>query len=1822
MSDLRVTGAGAVGVGKNVYGDITTHTHVYGASSIPVELALQDPLALYADVEIGQPWFVTRQWLCNRVDAFLDTHACGFLWLEAEAGLGKSAFAAHLARSRGYLSHFTRLPAGTDAQAALRSLSAQLALRYDLVGLFPGGTVAAWAGQPEGFAALLTRAADVARARAERLVIVVDGLDEVATDSSALPLGLPSLLPAGVFVIGTHRTGRPPGHTQSPTAVVRLRADDPRHLDDIMAHLRIVLGTSPFTDLLGSAARSAADVAADLVERCGGVWVYLRYVLGEIRWGLRSVDDHATLPPNLAAYYTRHVVQWRERPDWDDAVEPLLMLLAVAREPLTGEALAALSGVTESAVRRLAGRELRPFLSVTPQGRRYQLYHASLREYLRGATGQPDRVPEDDASEAVSEALGAAARQAELRLVDCCLDSFGGLAEHLPGLAADPLLASAHDGYALRHLADHLACADPARLALLLRAEYRTPDGQSRNVWFAAHEAAGSVDAFLEDARRDRDVAAEGPTAEGELRYALLTAQVADRGGALSPVLVGRLLATGTWTPVQAVAHARRLVDPARRCRALRDVLPLCDDALKGQIVIEAERAARAVDGMAERVSVQAEVLPDVSPDRRRALADHMLTDTADGNPAWLRHVVDQLDGTHLVLAAALALHTPKYTGDSPVAYADLLRTAEASPLRRKMVERAFRIDDAGIRRASVASLAPLLDEGQRARALTDARVDLSHVAVQLLTGGAGSWEGEQLDQAIEHAFALDSWKRLTVLNALLPRLEAAERARATAEMVGVLELAPHDGFSDVTFDALAELLDADQRRRIVEGAAARASSSVRAVCRAVLLPHGDPAQRAEWKAEALDAVTETTRSAAAEPRAVHARHLGQALGLLLPALDERDVELLVAAAHDCGVEEYTAEVLAGLAPRLDSGQWAAAEARAAALAPGPRLTALLGLAASRDGEERERSLRSARTSAFELTDRRSRCTAVGELAAQPAPDHLSDLMDRVCSVVDDGERHTMLSLLAPHLDQPQLRRLVQRALSSPFELQWLTPDDQASEALRAVEEVVGWEAALPSLSFEPQMTERLIALAPYFDESGLRRALDLAWYIHDRRARARALAAFAPVLGPRPCAAVMARALDPTHPMPLQDAISMATAFVPRMDPEQRRPVLAHLGLRARQLPAPADRAVALSALAALPDDDRSQTVADAVDALLACAEADDTSCWPAALGDLAPHLARAQIVRLLDRGLELSDAVRRTAVVDALVPYIEAPLLARCLHAARPAGGLARYASALAALALELGASVSEEILREVTAVDPSVYRSSPVTELLPRLDETQQTRIVEPLLAREPLDSRVRILVPLLPSLRGTARSLVLDTVLAAEDPYVLGDVIAALDRVALDDRRRSQAFEATMTLPEYGQASALLALVDQLDQGQLATARAWAATAAVHDDETWALLLVRLAARLPRADEPLRRQAADAVLSLRGEPEAALLNALASSFTDEDYTMLLERLEVIGPQRGGSTSPTSRTGPPHWRWSWLRWLVERVPAAERMTAVARAQAAVLACDDRAERLGGIVELAAMAGAAAEHAGLGAGALAAVEFLEGPADRVAAYTTLATRLDGPLRRDAVERALTPAPAGPGRTATDIARAQIALAPLLTGEQLTTLLDRALNWPDEHERAYLLGSWAVHLGKEHRARVIADTTRFEHLESAVRVIRALAPTDDAERAELLPWVRRQPSGPKRTEALLALVPGLDAAEAMTLVREERDLLVVSAVLGRSVPTGAEPEPSDLALALRGAFEGRTAPECHRVVRHAAPLIRQVCGEDVTARSIAAVIDTARWWS
>ncbi len=98
-------------------------------------------------------------------------------------------------------------------------------------------------------------------------MLVVDGLDEAEPGGDGLAFGLLSVLPDGVFVIATNRTGYAPGRPDTPTTTLRIVRADPRNRTDIRRYLAQAAVSNAIAVRLTEAKMKADDFIDLLASR-------------------------------------------------------------------------------------------------------------------------------------------------------------------------------------------------------------------------------------------------------------------------------------------------------------------------------------------------------------------------------------------------------------------------------------------------------------------------------------------------------------------------------------------------------------------------------------------------------------------------------------------------------------------------------------------------------------------------------------------------------------------------------------------------------------------------------------------------------------------------------------------------------------------------------------------------------------------------------------------------------------------------------------------------------------------------------------------------------------------------------------------------------------------------------------------------------------------------------------------------------------------------------------------------------------------------------------------------------------------------------------------------------------------------------------------------------------------------------------------------------------------------------------------------------------------------------------------------------------------
>lgn len=400
--DVKVEG------GKGaVIGDYATVVQIF--ENAPAALSsLVRTSDFSALIESRTRGFVGREYVFAAIDEALadgDLDS-GYVVLQGEPGIGKTAIMGQFVKDRGCVHHFNVAPLGIRSpQAFLANVCAQLILGYGL----DHAALPAEATHDGGFLSrLLSEAA--AEAANHPVIVAVDALDEaedVGLTPGANRLFLPPSLPTGVHFIVSARPQVDYRLFTDRRRDIYLQDDDPRNVADVKAY--VLAHVDANRDRMRQRIeqwRITEDAFVDvLTDKSAGNFMYLVHVLRDIAGGVltaENVDDINNLPQGLRAYYQDHwsAMQSADAEYFSKYQQPVVCLLATAREPV-GIAQLLDWTVRFWEQRRWDGSLLDPmaikrvlttwreFLDEDRSGGepRYRVYHASFQDFLAEEVG-------------------------------------------------------------------------------------------------------------------------------------------------------------------------------------------------------------------------------------------------------------------------------------------------------------------------------------------------------------------------------------------------------------------------------------------------------------------------------------------------------------------------------------------------------------------------------------------------------------------------------------------------------------------------------------------------------------------------------------------------------------------------------------------------------------------------------------------------------------------------------------------------------------------------------------------------------------------------------------------------------------------------------------------------------------------------------------------------------------------------------------------------------------------------------------------------------------------------------------------------------------------------------------------------------------------------------------------------------------------------------------------------------------------------------------------------------------------------------------------
>lgn len=335
--------------------------------------------------------FVGRDHVFKAIDNFLADNPSGYLTLQGDPGLGKSAILAEFVKRTGCIVHFNVRALGVvTAFQFLQNICAQLIADHNL----PYAHLPAEVTRDGAFLLKLLKEAASKQEPGEKLVIAIDALDEV--DLSTHPAGanilfLPPMLPDGIYFVMTRRPDEVPFSVHTTQETVDLMLFTEENEEDVRIYITRAVKRPKLRSWIDQRDNlTDKTFIQTMVELSESIFMYLRYVLPEIENGQYKNLQIDKLPQGLEGYYRSHWIHMGM------AAKPLprekiriVYVLCEARQPVSRGFIVHIAKDPSLSIDDLAVQEVLDewdqFLHEqdSPNGKLYSIYHASFRDFLQ-----------------------------------------------------------------------------------------------------------------------------------------------------------------------------------------------------------------------------------------------------------------------------------------------------------------------------------------------------------------------------------------------------------------------------------------------------------------------------------------------------------------------------------------------------------------------------------------------------------------------------------------------------------------------------------------------------------------------------------------------------------------------------------------------------------------------------------------------------------------------------------------------------------------------------------------------------------------------------------------------------------------------------------------------------------------------------------------------------------------------------------------------------------------------------------------------------------------------------------------------------------------------------------------------------------------------------------------------------------------------------------------------------------------------------------------------------------------------------------------------
>ncbi len=1119
MGNLEAKGERSVVVGRDVINSIIVtgdHNSIFAGK---YETLSESYIYPQEFEQVDLEHFVGRKWLLDMVDSFLLNHDRGYFIIEAGAGFGKTTFMAWLVKKRHYIHNFCGAAPGPDKTGnGLKNLVSQLVLAYKLC---PEGVLNSdVASRSDYLYSKLVKASEQ-RINNEKIVLVIDALDEAGTLKGQNVMGLPKSLPEGVFIIASQRPGVKLNidTTRIPRIICRLSDHKEEHEEDIRYFLYDVTNSikrPKIASFLRDRGYTPEEFVTILIKKSQGVWIYLHCVISAIELNEWQTLDLDSLPVGLRDYYIGYWMKWSEEDQWFKSYSTLLATLAVAQEPISIERLTSWtsSEMLAPELRRLLMVRWGPYMAVSLHGKeeRYSFYHPTLKEFFEGIVEQENLNTDE---KVFLDALIEAAFDAHNRLVERYLTAWGGLNNGLPGLQNPDNLAI-EDGYGLRYLAPHLEASGRVNdLHLLLALE----TANQRNAWYEAKDAYGTVADYMADVARawllaenvSESMIKKGEIAQTiglEIRYALISASINSLLTNIPPELLVALVEKGIWTLNKGLAYARQIPNWVTRMKVLILILNLPKSQL-----LEAEREEIIKGLLDEAIKIQnadsrSWVLVRIVPHLPESMREEALKEAFDAT-IKIENIYDRAKALVEIapnlpesmmkeaLNAAIQIQDDSEKAEALAGIAPNLPESVRKEALREALDKVSKIQNDSEKARVLARIAPNLPESMRKEALEIA------IKIQDESARAGS--------LVELALNLPESMKTDILHAAITIQNDFLRAYVMAGIASYLpESLIKEAFDTIIVNRGLSGWDTALVRLVPNLPECMKKEAFDAVIKNQYLFGWDTAL-VGLASQMPESIRKEAFDAATQIKDIHVR--ARVLAGIAPTMPESMMTEAFDTAIKIKDELERAYAFVGIAPNL----------------PEPLKTKIFDEATKINDEYSkayllagiapylpESMMREAWDIATKIQDERFRTEAFVGIAPYLPESMTTETFDAATQIQEERLRAVALAGIAPYLPESMMREAFKEALEVAVEIEeeWLRaealvgiapylPKSMIKEAINAAAQIQD----------EYYKAEALAETVPNLPESMMREAWDIAIEIQDEYYKAEALAGIAPNL-------------------------------------------------------------------------------------------------------------------------------------------------------------------------------------------------------------------------------------------------------------------------------------------------------------------------------------------------------------------------------------------------------------------------------------------------------------------------------------------------------------------------------------------------------------------------------------------------------------------------------------------------------------------------------------------------------------------------------------